>query len=239
LREERRLARKSFHRELDRLVDEVVSLGREVESRIAMMVDAMEHWDADAAGRIVGSDAILKARGEEITEECMILQARQAPVARDLRLIYTVQAITNNHLVRAGTLCEHICGAVVETADVARDSDLEATLRDMSLGARSLFREGLDIFEQRDIDRAQYLQAADDKVDLLYSEAMNLIVNPKQGEGGSPEWRIRTALVVHYLERIADHGVDIGGRTVFLVTGDHMESAMRQYRERRFEESGE
>ena len=109
----------------------------------------------------------------------------------------------------------------------------------MSLGARSLFREGLDIFEQRDIDRAQYLQAADDKVDLLYSEAMNLIVNPKQGEGGSPEWRIRTALVVHYLERIADHGVDIGGRTVFLVTGDHMESAMRQYRERRFEESGE
>ncbi len=232
------MARKNFHRELDRLVEEVVSLGREVESRIAMMVDAMEHWDADAAGRIVGSDAILKARGAEITEECMILQARQAPVARDLRLIYTVQAITN-HLVRAGTLCEHICGAVVETTDVARDSDLEATLREMSLEARSLFREGLDIFEQRDIGRAQYLQAADDKVDLLYSEAMNLIVNPKQGEGGSPEWRIRTALVVHYLERIADHGVDIGGRTVFLVTGDHMETAMRQYRERRFEDSGE
>jgi len=238
LREERRLARKNFHRELDRLVEEVVSLGREVESWLGMMVDAMEHWDADAAGRIVGSDAILKARGAEITEECMILQARQAPVARDLRLIYTVQAITN-HLVRAGTLCEHICGAVVETTDVARDSDLEATLREMSLEARSLFREGLDIFEQRDIGRAQYLQAADDKVDLLYSEAMNLIVNPKQGEGGSPEWRIRTALVVHYLERIADHGVDIGGRTVFLVTGDHMETAMRQYRERRFEDSGE
>ncbi len=232
------MARKNFHRELDRLVEEVVSLGREVESWLGMMVDAMEHWDADAAGRIVGSDAILKARGAEITEECMILQARQAPVARDLRLIYTVQAITN-HLVRAGTLCEHICGAVVETTDVARDSDLEATLREMSLEARSLFREGLDIFEQRDIGRAQYLQAADDKVDLLYSEAMNLIVNPKQGEGGSPEWRIRTALVVHYLERIADHGVDIGGRTVFLVTGDHMETAMRQYRERRFEDSGE
>ncbi len=139
------MARKSFHHELDRLVEEVVSLGREVESWLGMMVDAMEHWDADAAGRIVGSDAILKARGAEITEECMILQARQAPVARDLRLIYTVQAITN-HLVRAGTLCEHICGAVVETTDVARDSDLEATLREMSLEARSLFREGLDIF---------------------------------------------------------------------------------------------
>jgi len=41
--------------------------------------------------------------------------------------------------------------------------------------------------------------------------------------------------MVHYLERIADHGVDVGGRTVFLVTGERMESAMRQYRERRID----
>jgi len=72
-------------------------------------------------------------------------------------------------------------------------------------------------------------------VDLLYSEAMNLIVNPANDMGGSPEWRVRAALMVHYLERIADHGVDVGGRTVFLVTGERMESAMRQYRERRVE----
>ncbi|MDP9427112.1 MAG: hypothetical protein M3P37_14075, partial [Actinomycetota bacterium] len=52
------------------------------------------------------------------------------------------------------------------------------------------------------------------------------------GKGGAPEWRVRAALMVHYLERIADHGVDLGERTVFLVTGERMESAMRQYRDR-------
>jgi phosphate transport system protein len=43
---------------------------------------------------------------------------------------------------------------------------------------------------------------------------------------------MRAALMVHYLERIADHGVDIGGSTVFLVTGQRIEDAMRQYLER-------
>jgi phosphate transport system protein len=43
---------------------------------------------------------------------------------------------------------------------------------------------------------------------------------------------MRAALMVHYLERIGDHGVSIGGRTVFLVTGERIESAMQQYLDR-------
>ena len=228
------MPREIFQKELDRLVEDVVGLGREVETCLDTMVEALQAQDAEIAKRQIGVDSRYKERGMEIDEECMVLQARQAPVARDLRLIYTVQVVTN-HLVRSGTLCEHICHAVAETAEADRDPDLAATLSEMARAANGLFREGLDIFEQRDIDRARDLEAADDKVDLLYSEAMNLIVNPTKEESGSPEWRTRAALMVHYLERIADHGVDVGGRTVFLVTGERMESAMRQYRERRVE----
>ncbi len=43
---------------------------------------------------------------------------------------------------------------------------------------------------------------------------------------------MRAALMVHYLERIADHGVSIGGRTVFLVTGERIENSMQQYMDR-------
>jgi len=161
----------------------------------------------------------------------MILQARQAPVARDLRLLYSVQSLTN-HLVRSETLTERICHAIADTAGCERDEDLEATLMEMARTARNIFSEGLDIFKNRDIVRARDLQAKDDKVDLLYSEALNLIANPSEGHGGDPEWRMRAALIVHYLERTADHGVDIGGSTVLLVTGERMEDAMQQYMDR-------
>jgi phosphate transport system protein len=49
---------------------------------------------------------------------------------------------------------------------------------------------------------------------------------------------MRAALMVHYLERISDHGVDIGGSTVFLVTGERIEDAMQQYLDRNVDQDG-
>ena len=225
------MPRETFQQELDNLLAEVLHLGEEVGRSLENMLKAMETREASVANRELGVDARYKGWGAQIDRESMILQARQAPVARDLRLLYTVQAVTN-HLVRSGTLTEHICHAIVDTAGCERDEELEGALIEMARTARNIFHEGLDIFKNRDIDRARDLQAKDDKVDLLYSEALNLIANPSANGGGDPEWRMRAALIVHYLERIADHGVDIGGRTVFLVTGERIESAMQQYLER-------
>lgn len=225
------MQRKAFQQELHQIVEEVLGLGKEVDGSLAKMVEAMESRDAKLAGEEIGKDARYKLWGAGIERESMILQARQAPVAGDLRLLYTVQSVTN-HLVRTGALCEHICHAVYDTADQSRDEDLETALLEMARTARNIFHRGLGIFESRDIEEARNLQAADDKVDLLYSEAMNLIANPGKEDAGSPEWRMRAALVVHYLERIADHGVDIGSSIVFLVTGERIEDAMQQYLER-------
>ena len=225
------MPRETFQQELDGLVSDLIELGGEVEASLENMVKAMETRDAEVASRELGVDIRYKARGMDIERECMILQARQAPVARDLRLLYTVQSVTN-HLVRSGTLSEHICQAIAETAGCERDEDLETALVEMARTARNVFNEGLDVFRTNDLDRARDLQAKDDKVDLLYSEAMNLIANPSEGGGGDPEWRMRAALMVHYLERISDHGVDVGGSTVFLVTGQRIEDAMKQYLDR-------
>ena len=230
------MPRETFQQELDGLITDLTELGGEVEASLEQMVKAMETRDAEVARRELGVDMRYKARGMDIERECMILQARQAPVARDLRLLYTVQSVTN-HLVRSGTLTEHICQAIAETAECERDEDLDATLIEMARTARNVFDEGLDVFKERDIEGARDLQAKDDKVDLLYSEAMNLIANPSEGGGGDPEWRMRAALMVHYLERISDHGVDVGGSTVFLVTGQRIEDAMQQYLDRNVDDT--
>src|SRR5918993_1715798 len=232
------MPRETFQQELDELISDVAAFGNEVEGSLKNAVVAMEARDAGVARQELGVDFRYKARGMDIERECMILQARQAPVARDLRLLYTVQSVTN-HLVRSGTLSEHICHAIVDTAGCERDEDLEIALVEMARTARNVFDEGLDVFKTNDIERARDLQAKDDKVDLLYSEAMNLIANPSEGGGGAPEWRMRAALMVHYLERISDHGVDVGGSTVFLGTGPRIQDAMQQDLDRNVDHDGD
>src|SRR5918997_6944335 len=177
------MPRETFQQELDGLTSDLLDLGREVEGSLENMVRAMEARDADVARQELGVDIHYKSTGMDIERECMILQARQAPVARDLRLLYTVQSVTN-HLVRSGALTEHICQAIVETAECERDEDLEVALVEMARTARNVFNEGLDVFKNHDIERARDLQAKDDKVDLLYSEDLNLIANPSEGGGG-------------------------------------------------------
>src|SRR5918911_1138436 len=183
------MPRETFQQELDGLISDLLELGGEVEASLENMVRAMEGRDASVARQELGVDIRYKTWGMDIERECMILQARQAPVARDLRLLYTVQSVTN-HLVRSGTLTEHICHAIVDTAESERDAELEATLIEMARIVRNIFNEGLDIFRNRDIERARALQARDDKVDLLYSEALNLVANPSANGGGAPEWRM-------------------------------------------------
>jgi phosphate transport system protein len=117
------MPRETFQQELDGLFSDVAAFGAEVEGSLKNTVVAMEARDADVARQELGVDVRYKARGMDIERECMILQARQAPVARDLRLLYTVQSVTN-HLVRSGTLTEHICHAIVDTEGCERDEDL-------------------------------------------------------------------------------------------------------------------
>src|SRR5215204_4273658 len=147
------MPRETFQQELDGLISDLLDLGAEVEASLENMVRAMESRDAEAARRELGVDVRYKTRGMEIEKECIILQARQAPVAKDLRLLYTVQSVTN-HLVRSGTLSEHICHAIADTAGCERDEDLDATLVEMASTARNVFDEGLDVFKDRDIERA-------------------------------------------------------------------------------------
>lgn len=216
--------RENFQRELDRLVLGIADFGWEVEGYLGTMVGAVENHDARGAGECLGNDARFKLQGDRIEEQCLIFQARQAPVARDLRLVHAMRAITN-HVVRAGTLCEHVFRTVAETPGEARVGSLENAVPEMARMTHQVFRGGLEMFEHRDLAVFRNLRVANDRVGLLRAEVIRLIADPSCERFVSPQLWVRLALMVRYLERIADHGVGIGERTSWLAIGRPAESS--------------
>jgi phosphate transport system protein len=228
------MPREHLERELDRLICGTAALGWEVESSLALMVLTLEDHDGRTAARQLGDDAKFRSWAAGLDRGCLLLQACQAPVARDLRLLHAARVVTD-HLVRAGTLCEHVFRAIADTPGERGTGDLDRVILRMSRAAHELFRDGLATFEGRDPHRARDLRAADAGVDLLYREAINLASSPATGEDASAEWRARIPLVVHYLERIADRGVEIGELAVFVVEGERVRSAENRRRSGRSE----
>ncbi|MGI9048836.1 MAG: phosphate signaling complex PhoU family protein [Rubrobacteraceae bacterium] len=216
--------------ELERLIQGTVALGWEVQSSLSVMVRSLEDHDARSAARQIGDDAKFKSWAVGLDEEFLRVQACQAPVARDLRLLHAARAVPD-HLARAGTLCEHIFRAIAGTPEEEGSGDFQRVISRMARATHELFREGLTTFEQRDPCRAKSLRAADDEVDLLYSEALTMLTMPSSStakETISPEWWARVPLIVHYLERIADRGVEIGELAAFVVEGERVGSVANQ-----------
>ena len=81
------MPRETFQQELDGLTSEVAAFGDEVEGSLKNAVVAMEARDVGMARKELGVDIRFKARGMDIEREIILLQASQAPVARDLRLL--------------------------------------------------------------------------------------------------------------------------------------------------------
>src|SRR5829696_1352738 len=71
------MPRDSFQQELDNLEAGMLDLGRQVEASLENMVRAMEGRDAELTGKELGVDAHYKARGADIDNKTMVLQALQ------------------------------------------------------------------------------------------------------------------------------------------------------------------
>ncbi len=209
------MLRGALRDELDGLNGSVGDLLGSVKGSLSEMVSFLENPGSVNRGH--GRIERFKMRGEEIEDECLLFQARQAPVACDLRLVRAVSSAAR-HAVRAGVLCEHVFRAFEFSNGEPSRRELDDTMERMAREAREVFRRGVEAFQKRDVRNARGLEKADETVDRLCAEVMRLAVDG-DGLSASPGEISRAALVAHYLERIADHGVDIGMLAVFAVEG--------------------
>jgi phosphate transport system protein len=90
----------------------------------------------------------------------------------------------------------------------------------MANEARLMFREALEAFIRRDLDRVKMVCERDKIVDGLYRDLRTQLFSDMRNHPDNVVVDGWLLLAIHHIERIADHVVNIAERVYFMVTGD-------------------
>lgn len=209
--------REVFRKELKDLKAEVVGIGRDVCEVTRDGVKALVEADLDLAERVIAGDDEIDRRCLGIEERALETIATQSPVARDLRLLYSLSYIAL-HLERMGDLAVNIAKAARRTAHRRGPQTLYDLIQAQGNLVHRVLDAMLEALEKNDIELARKLEELDEPIDHLFKQFFRELARLQEEE--SIEWASSMVLASRYLERIADNAVDIGERIVFLITGD-------------------
>ncbi len=210
--------RYAFHKELERLDQEIVRMGALVEQSAQLVTRALIEGDRTLAQRIRSDDDVIDAMYLDIEKRSLALLAQQAPVAGDLRLIVAILR-ADNDLERSADLTSNIAKlALIEDFREPVIKSVRSHVADLGEAAARLLGIAIDAWAAKDQKLAEDIAVQDDRLDELHARMIEELVELKGEEALGPA--IRLAMVARYFERIGDHAVNIGESIRYFITGD-------------------
>ncbi len=208
--------RKTFHQQLDELYLDVLKMANITVDIVEKTRSAFAGLDKEAAQAIIDGDDEVDDFVVKIEGTGIELLARQAPVAIDLRRIIVIMRLSQ-HLERVADLCVNISKAIVNLEGYTLSPWIAENMDEMFKRSTSMLVRAVESFKERDQDKAIELHRMDDTVDRINRNFLTMTNKESEEE---IELIIRVVMVARFLERIADHAVDMGEEVRYMVTGE-------------------
>ncbi len=206
-----------YESELVQLRQRLLQMAGHVERALSRAVDALVRRDAELARNVISDDREVNRMEIEVDELCRRLLALRQPAASDLRLITTALKIVVD-IERMGDLAVNLSQRVIELGDAPHLRpyvDLPK-LADLALEQLKL---ALDAFVNADADRAEAALKKDDVVDAFYFRVLNETVAFMMEDTRHIRSGMSLMLVAKYLERFADHAMNVAEMVIYMVRG--------------------
>lgn len=211
--------RKALTKGLLKLNENMLTLAELAELAVRTALEALATSEKDLADDVFTLDQEIYALQIEIERTCGDLIALHAPVASDLRTITTSLKITTD-LDRIGRYAKDIAEIALQLPSETGWYGKLPGLPRMVDATIEMVDQATNAFLRRDDESVRDMAVADDRVDELYEETFRSIVAFMDDGSLNAEIGSRYILVARYLERIADHAVNIGERVLYMVTGE-------------------
>jgi phosphate transport system protein len=216
-----------FHREVDRLIEGLISFGESIEDQLNDSIRVLVEGDVKGAKRVIKNDVDIDQLEVEMEEECLKLLALHQPLANDLRQIIAVLKI-NNDLERVGDHASNIAQRVLDL-DALPPVGMPEEILTMSKQARLMLRISLLAFVESDLMLTVSVFEMEDELDELNKTIFSQQVKAIEGTPAEAEQRILLLSVCKQLERVGDLSSNIAEDVVYLMSGEIVRHGAHQH----------
>jgi len=188
-----------------------------VPETLTLVAEQLDGRRNDHADWVAGDAEQLRQIAKTIDPELVLICARQAPVAGDLRLVLALLELAHHAILIAnqlGLIAEQLTEINPDTPDHAGTTD---ELSQMIAFAGRQLREALTAVDTRDLTSARGREKQDNEIDQINRRIFKTALEPG-ATTAQRELAMRHMLISRSIERIGDNAVDLGEQAAFLVT---------------------
>lgn len=222
-----------FHRfddEINELAALVDKMGVLAANQLNKAVKALKKEDPARAHKVVRRDEKLNKLDIEIDEKIILLIAKRAPVAGDLRQIMAIGKIVTD-LERTGDEARKIAMLCVHFHENGLTVPHDRILRDiysMAKYVNGMLKTSMESFSKLDVNLAFEVLRMNEELeymlDLVLRHLSTFVMEDSRNVGNFVE----IVLGIRALERFGGHAKNIAGHVIFLATSQdvrHMDTA--------------
>lgn len=208
---------REYEEQLQSLRERLLKMAGVVEQMIVDSVRATLEANKELAKETIERDTAVNRLEVESDELCLLILAKRQPLASDLRFVtLSLKMVTD--LERIGDLAVNICERAIDLPDTPQAWPWEKIER-MSRAVRSMIRDAIQAFVDRDVDKAQNVHTRDDEVDHLYWEVFREVLDVMRKQPAAVHDGIHVQSIAKFLERMGDHATNLAEQVVFMVKG--------------------
>ncbi len=212
-----RRIRQSFDEQLEQLEQDLLEMGAFVAEMLAKAMEALVEQDVTLAQQVINEDDVADDMDLNIEQQCMRLLALQQPMSKDLRTIGTVMKVIAD-VERIGDYSVDIARTAIKLAATEYFKPLVDIPRMAEL-VREMLGQALEALVHHDLELVAQVVAGDDAIDKMWYALLNELEEIMEQHPEVVTQAVALLLVARYLERIADHVVNVAERVAYMETG--------------------
>jgi phosphate transport system protein len=209
--------RTAFHEQLDALTHSIGDMCGLAGTAMQQATQALLDADIVLAETVISDHHNLVIQAAQAESDTFTLLARQAPVAADLRAVFSsLQNVAD--VDRMGALALHVAKTARRRfPSHAIPDDVSGYFAEMGRIAVDIGHSAKDVVLSRDPYKAAKLADDDEAMDEIHRHLFTVVLDRQWPHPVATA--VDVTLLSRYYERFADHAVTVGRRIIFQATG--------------------